>query len=239
LARSGVKASVCAWEDDIEVFREAVFGFGGPGLDERIHWFEPDADPERLLDEYLTRVEYLSKQDNTLIHICDPWNAFNHDFGGDTETRYVQKMLVSLQTLVRELDVSVIIITHLPKRQGRGFRPFSISEVSGSKEFANKCDVGICIANTQFIADIPEMEDGELKDFKLTRDHVDKAIEAAGVGRKFEGKEHMLMVTDKIKVRGMEKRGMGVRDLRAFVYDRFTSKLKLDPLATELAKAMW
>jgi AAA domain len=235
LATSAVRASVCAWEDDIAVFRDMVFKFA-PRLDERIYWFEPDADPERLLDEYLTNIEYLSRHEGVSLHIADPWNAFNHDPGGDLETKYVQRMLLEMQKLTRALNITIIVVTHLPKRPGRGLRPFGIADSSGSKEFSNKCDMGICIANTTLIAELQAMTDEELKMLRVARSHVDGAVSAHG---EFKGKEHMIVVTDKVKIRGMEKRGMGRKAVRAFVLDRENTNLVLDPAATEIAKRLW
>jgi hypothetical protein len=228
----GVRASVCAWEDDIEVFREMVHAFCGK-LEERIYWFEPDNDPERLLDEYLTNVEYLSRHEGCRFHVCDPWNAFNHDFGGDMETRYVQKMLLQMQQLTRALDITILLVTHLPKRPGRGLRPFGISDASHSKEFANKADMGFCVANTHILGSVPTMREEDLKALRLTPEQV------AGIKGSPLGAEHMLLAVDKVKVRGMTGRGMGGRTVKAFVYDRESCSLTLDNYASEVAKLLW
>jgi AAA domain len=235
LAKSAVRASVCAWEDDIAVFRDMVFKFATK-LDERIYWFEPDADPDRLLDEYLANIEYLARHEGVCLHVADPWNAFNHDPGGDLETKYVQRMLLEMQKLTRALNITIIVVTHLPKRPGRGLRPFGIADSSGSKEFANKADMGFCISNTTMIAELQAMTDEELKMLRLTRSHIDGAVSAHG---QFKGNEHMIVVTDKVKIRGMENRGMGWKAVRAFVLDRENTNLVLDPAATEIAKRLW
>lgn len=235
LGPSGLRASVCAWEDDVAVFRDMVFRFG-QGLDQRIFWFEPDADPDRLLDEYLANVEHLSKHEGVKLHVADPWNAFNHDPGGELETKYVQRMLLEMQKLTRSLDITIMVVTHLPKRPGRGLRPFGIADSSGSKEFANKADMGFCIANTTLIGELQDMAEAELMSLKLTRTHVDGTIAAHGP---LEGKEHMIVVTDKVKIRGMEKRGMGWKAVRAFVLDREATDLRHDKAATEIAKRLW
>lgn len=235
LGPSGLRASICAWEDDRAVFKDMVHRFG-MGLDHRIFWFEPDADQERLLDEYLANVEYLAKHEGVKVHVADPWNAFNHDPGGDLETRYVQKMLNEMQRLTRTLDITIMVVTHLPKRPGRGLRPFGIADSSGSKGFANAADMGFCICNTTMISEMAGMSDDDLRGIKMTRSHVDGALAAHGP---FQGNEHMIVVTDKVKIRGMENRGMGWKAVRAFTLDREATDLKHDPAATEIAKRLW
>lgn len=229
-----LRASVCAWEDDRENFREMVSRFC-EGMEERIFWFEPDADPDRLLDEYLTNVEYLSKHEGVVLHIADPWNAFQHDAGSDIETRYVQKMLLEMQKLTRALDITIIVVTHLPKRPGRGLRPFGIADASGSKEFANKADMGFCIVNTNVLAEIPSMTEEALKLLRISPEQVAKTTG----GNPLLGPEHMLVAIDKVKIRGMTGRGMGGRGVKAFVFDRKECSLTLDPVASDLAKLVW
>ncbi len=229
-----LRASVCAWEDDRENFRDMVTRFSTV-LESRIFWFEPDADPERLLDEYLTNIEYLAKHEGCVLHIADPWNAFQHDAGSDIETRYVQRMLLEMQKLTRALDITIIVVTHLPKRPGRGLRPFGLADAAGSKEFANKADMGFCVSNTGLLADIPSMTEEQLKVLRITPEQVSKATG----GRPVIGTEHMLIAVDKVKIRGMTGRGMGERVLRAFVFDRENCALTLDPVATEIARLVW
>jgi hypothetical protein len=237
LLNTDATISVCAWEDDRSVFRDMLFRFD-PLLERRTHWFEPDADPERLLDDYIFHVEELSKDDNCVLHVVDPWNAFNHDWNGDVETRYTQKMLNAMERLTRSLGNSMIVVTHLPKRPGRGLRPFGISDSAGSKAFANAASMGFCISNTHLLAELQDMSEADLKTLKLTPDDVFDAIKKHG---QMLGPEHMIAVTDKVKVRRPldDPKSMGVKAVKAFVLDRERFDLKLDATATELARKLW
>jgi hypothetical protein len=237
LCDTGIKASVCAWEDDLAVFRNRVYNLGGQALADRLYWFEPDADPDRLLDQYLERVEFLSKYDNCKLHVADPWNAFNHDWGSEPETRYVQKMLNAMERLTRSLNVTIIVVAHLPKRQGRGLRPFGIADASGSKAFANAASMGFCIVNTIILGELQDKTADELKAYKLEKHEVDTAISENGY--RLLGDEHMIVAVDKVKVRGMESRSMGLKGVRAFVVDRDSGNLTHDPAASALSKLLW
>lgn len=240
LRDSKAKISVCAWEDDRAVFRQRVRSFGLEGTG-RVHWFDPDADHTRSLEQYLKDIRILTLAKDVRIHICDPWNAFSHSFDGDTETQYVARMLMAFEQLTCELGVTVIIVAHLPKdkERRRGWRPFGIADVAGSKNFANKADIGLCVAHATFLSEMLTMEDDELRPYRITSDDVKRA-QANAKRNVFEGSRHMIVALDKVKVWGMRDRGMGVHgSVRAFVYNPETCELKLDPLATELAAAIW
>ena len=256
------KISVCAWEDDKKDFQERIvgtFGMAAESINQRIWWFEPDADEDRQLDEYLNNVEHLCEHENTLIHVCDPWNSFHHDHGKDTETKYTQKVLTRMQKIPRDWECTIIMATHLPKEQGgrrRGLRHFRIGDASGTKEFGNKSDLGFCITRTPLIASIIQdhMDEDDLKDLNLTPQEVLTAVTEYGhqcptiSGKHLitrngvqvdKFREHMLVVTDKIKAEGFGPTKMGIKTIKAFVVDPDTSQLILDPVATQLARRAW
>jgi hypothetical protein len=231
----GARMTICAWEEDRGDFRDRVWRFQN-GLEHRIFWFQPDADPDRLIEEYLTNIEYLARSEGVGIHLVDPWNSFSHEFEGDTETKYIEKMLNRLQRLTQELDMTIIVVTHTPRRLGSSldFRPFRIGDASGSQHWGNKADMGFCISRTTKIAEMSDLDAALPRG--MTRIQVESVTAQHGP---FMGKEHMIAVLDKVKVEGMDKHGMGWKAIRAFVFDRESNALVHDSAATEIAKLLW
>ena len=254
--------SVCAWEDDTKDFKDRIkgtFGMAAEQIERRVWWFEPDADEDRMLDEYLNNVEQLCEHENTLIHVCDPWNSFNHETGSETETKYAQKVLTRMQKITRKWNCTIIMVTHLPKHHGnarKGLRVFRIGDAAGTKEFGNKSDLGFCVSRTPLIASAIQdhMDEDSLKDLNTTPQEVLTAVAEYGhLCPTISGKhmvtrggvavdkyrEHMLVVTDKIKAEGFGPTKMGIKTVKAFVIDPDTSKMTLDPVATHIALRAW
>ena len=251
----GGRISVCAWEDDRDDFEDRVMRFacgGDPNrfgvnlaearkVCDRIFWFEPDEDPERLLDEYISNIEYLSLHENVRVHVADPWNSFSHLSDAESETKYVERMLTQLQQLTRKLDITIMVVTHLPKASTSTFssiKPFRVGDAAGSKQWGNKADMGFCVVRTELLsaALAGEMDEDALKKLGLRPSHVEGANIAFP---SIHPKEHMLVVTDKVKIEGMGPRQMGKKTVRAFCFDRERCDLVIDEAATDLAKIIW
>jgi len=254
------RMSICAWEEDRADFEDRArrFACGGDPLKaeaklgeaihaitNRIHWFEPDADPERFLKKYLDDVRWLTTEYGVLIHVCDPWNSFHHETeAGETETKYAERMLGAMQAMVRELGITILVVCHLPKLpfnpNGIGaWRPFRVGEAHGSKQFANKADVGICVVRTTRLAEAfrdCEEADQALKELRVSAKTLDDIRAKIGMP---QGGQHMVVSFDKIRSEGMGPTKRGIRGVRAFVIDHDASNLKLDPAATELAARAW
>jgi hypothetical protein len=254
----GARMSVCAWEDDQEDYRDRIYRYacGGdptrPGVDprdaielesNRIFWFEPEADPERMLDAYLDSVEYLTIHERCRVHVADPWNSFSHIHDDETETKYVERMLTRMQELTRRLNTTILLVTHLPKSASPargGIKSFSVGDAAGSKQWGNKADMGFCITRTNWMGSALNQHLGEeaLKSMKLTPTHIEGA-RAAHPGNVSD--EHLLMAIDKVKIEGMRdhSRQMGVKAIRAFSYSRETCTLTHEPAASEIGRLLW
>jgi hypothetical protein len=249
------RMSVCAWEDDIEDYRDRLGRYVNQGdymtperaavalaAQNRIYWFEPDADNERLLDNYITNIRYLTKHQGVRIHICDPWNSFNHEYTSERETIYIRRVMAEFQRITAELDCSIIMATHLPKAgytdEGR-IKPFRIASAAGSIEFGNKADYGFCVQRVRSIAQGLYGDVGPSEQWfkNLDIDHVDLQA-ATNLGRaavSFKPTEHTLVTIDKVKIEGFHERGMGRKGTIAFVLDRERGDFIVDPAATYLA----
>lgn len=79
----------------------------------------------------------------------DPWNEFDHDFGGLSETQYISATLGKIRRFARRNDVHVWIVAHpqkLTKDSATGkYRPPTMYEISGGAHWRNKADVGLCV----------------------------------------------------------------------------------------------
>ncbi len=258
---TGARMSICAWEDDQEDYRDRIYRYAAGGdllrpnvprarvdaalelENNRIFWFEPEADPERLLDAYLDAVEYLTLHERCKIHVADPWNSFSHIHDDETETKYVERMLTRMQELTRRLDTTIMLVTHLPKSASPtrgGIKSFSVGDAAGSKQWGNKADMGFCISRTNWLGSALNGHLGEegLKALKLNQSHIDGARSAFPGAI---GDEHLLMAIDKVKIEGMrpDSRQMGVKAVCAFNYDRESSSLTHERAASEIGRHLW
>lgn len=85
----------------------------------------------------------------------DPWNTIDHDYGSQgSETLYVEKSLNKLTAFKQDCDLAVFVVAH-PRKMGKikdsssdlnGMHEVpSLYDISGSKSFYDKADVGICV----------------------------------------------------------------------------------------------
>ncbi len=82
--------------------------------------------------------------------VIDPWNELDHDFGnGITETQYISQALGKIRRFARCNDVHVWLVAHpkvLVKDKLTGsYKPPTMYDISGSANWRNKADVGLCI----------------------------------------------------------------------------------------------
>jgi hypothetical protein len=79
----------------------------------------------------------------------DPWNTIDHDYGSQgSETLYIEKSLNKLTSFKQECDLAVFIVAH-PRKMGKDakgkYEIPSLYDISGSKSFYDKADVGISV----------------------------------------------------------------------------------------------
>jgi twinkle protein len=82
----------------------------------------------------------------------DPWNTIAHDFGGKSETQYIEDALNRITLWKQVNDVAVFVVAHPKKMQKQqsgenaGLHEVpTLYDIAGSSNFFNKADMGICI----------------------------------------------------------------------------------------------
>lgn len=161
------RASVVGWEDKLSVIKREVerysLGRDVAGYDsaqarrlsdmeDRVGWTQRHPDDARLLSWYCELVEHRAKYHNVGFFVFDPFNE--HDStrkANQTETEYVRDMMVMFRKLVHGLGIILVVVTHVSAKsydETGKIKPFRIANASGSVQFGNKADRGICILRT-------------------------------------------------------------------------------------------
>lgn len=102
------------------------------------------------LETILDRARYLVRRYGVRGIVLDPWNRLEHLIPpGMTETAYISEALDVISNFAQREDVLVFIIAHptkLKKLPGKAeYDPPTMYDISGSANFANKADYGICV----------------------------------------------------------------------------------------------
>jgi twinkle protein len=95
----------------------------------------------------LDMAEVAVVRENARILQIDPWNKLEADRPPDMrETDYIGQCLDELIDFARDLNVHVQIVAHPAKAEYRAReKPPGLEDISGSKHWDNKCDLGLCI----------------------------------------------------------------------------------------------
>jgi twinkle protein len=108
-----------------------------------------DIEEIKTIDEImsLTKQAVLSKGVKGVL--VDPYSRIEHNYAGkQTETEYVRKILDSLSSMARHLQVHIILVAHPTKMQkdevGNYIVP-NLYSISGSAHFFNTADNGITV----------------------------------------------------------------------------------------------
>lgn len=80
--------------------------------------------------------------------IIDPWNKIEHNHTGSV-TEYIGARINELLRLAKELDISVVVVTHPSKqkeknREGKRFK-LGLGDIADSQHWENKAEVGIVV----------------------------------------------------------------------------------------------
>ena len=88
--------------------------------------------------------------------IFDPFNQHDSTRGrNQTETDYVREMMMQFRKLVHGLGIILVVVTHVSAKsydEAGGIKPFRIANASGSVQYGNKADRGICILRAKQLA---------------------------------------------------------------------------------------
>jgi twinkle protein len=108
---------------------------------------------DRLIPWYMDLVRYYVRAFNTRFFVLDPWSEFDHvKPTSQSETDYVRDMMKLFRRLVDELQIILLVVTHVPAKYVGGdgtVEAFRIAHAHGSSQFGNKADRGICVVRTR------------------------------------------------------------------------------------------
>lgn len=155
----GSNVLFCSWEDKAEKMKEnAIKTALNKSIDQEIflrktHYVCRDVNEERLVEWFIDLVRYYHERFGTNFFVFDPWNEFDHVRpAGMTETDYVGEMMKTFRRLVQELQIIIMIVTHVPAKMIRGngeIEPFRLAHCHGSVQFANRADRGFCVLRSK------------------------------------------------------------------------------------------
>lgn len=123
--------------------------------------YDPRTDDDDIdLAWVLTRAEEAVLRHGVDVLLLDPWNEIEHRREpGESETDYTSRAIRAIKRFARSFQVAVIVIAHPTKDvrtvTGKVRKP-TLYDISGSANWANKCDHGI-------VVDRPDLEHTEVE----------------------------------------------------------------------------
>lgn len=106
-----------------------------------------DEDDEMALEDVLELARVTVLRDGCKMLILDPWNEIEHKRRPDeSETEYTGRALRMLRRFAKDYDVAVWIVAHPAKPDSASSKTSvpGLYHVSGSANWANKPDYGLC-----------------------------------------------------------------------------------------------
>ncbi len=117
-------------------------------LDENYKFIMPK-DDDFYLDNILERARMLVKKIGIRILIIDPWNRIEYQMDkGETETKYIARQLVKMTNFAKRNNILIILVAHpikMQKTDGGVYEIPTLYNISGSANFFNMADYGICV----------------------------------------------------------------------------------------------
>jgi len=196
--KENARVSIVGWEDKIHTIKREVlrYALGGDvatltspqakrlaDMEGRVGWTQRHPDDARLLSWYCDLVEHRAKHDRVRFFVFDPFNEHDSTRApNQTETEYVREMMIKFRKLVHGLGIIMVVVTHVSAKsydENGKIKPFRIANASGSVQFGNKADRGICILRTSTLSDASTT--GASEHMVL---HLDKAKDEEVMGRR-------------------------------------------------------
>jgi twinkle protein len=116
-------------------------------INEHFFFIRPVGD-SFALDEILNTTKSLILRHGCTGLTIDPWNTIDHNYEGDSETKYIEKSLNKLTIFKQKYDLLINLIAHpnkMRKREDGQYEVPNLYDISGSANFFNKCDFGITV----------------------------------------------------------------------------------------------
>lgn len=122
---------------------------GMQSMNPHFSWILPEDDSHWTVDNVLDLAKALVLRKGIRGLVIDPWNELEHSPpNGMTETIYIGNTLKRIRQFARAHGVHVWVVAHpqKPQRDREGNYPVpSLYDISGSSNWRNKCDNGICV----------------------------------------------------------------------------------------------
>jgi hypothetical protein len=199
-------------------------------MESRVGWTQRHPDDARLISWYCDLVEHRAKRNGVKFFVFDPFNEHDSTRApNQTETEYVREMMIKFRKLVHGLGIIMVVVTHVSAKsydENGGIKPFRLAQASGSVQFGNKADRGICVLRTS-----------KLKDSASIKVKTDVVDERTGeiIEVEVPANDHMLIHFDKAK----DEEVMGRRGTVVCVFDPLKMSLIKDDGATLEARKTW
>lgn len=114
-------------------------------LNERFFFIKPENN--FTLDSILNHVKQLVMRKGIDYFVIDAWNKLEHKYGGD-EHKYIGECLDKLGVFCENNNVHLFLVAHPRKMMKDKFGKYEVPnlyDISGSANFFNKSDNGICV----------------------------------------------------------------------------------------------
>jgi len=114
-------------------------------LDDRFFFIKPESN--FTLDSILSHVRQLVLRKGIDYFVIDAWNKLEHKYGGD-ENKYIGESLDKLGVFCETNNVHLFLVAHPRKMMKDKFGKYEVPnlyDISGSANFFNKSDNGICV----------------------------------------------------------------------------------------------
>lgn len=100
------------------------------------------------LDTILDKAKSLVRRKGIKVLVIDPYNRLDDESEGQSETKYISKLLDKLTNFAQRNDVLIILMAHptkQPKNKDGVIEAPTLYDISGSANFYNKADFGIVV----------------------------------------------------------------------------------------------
>ena len=100
------------------------------------------------LDTILERAKYLVRRRGIKALVIDPYNRLEDESDGQSETKYISRLLDKLTNFAQMNDVLIVLMAHptkMPKNKDGVIEAPTLYDISGSANFFNKADFGISV----------------------------------------------------------------------------------------------
>lgn len=133
------------WMGDNKMTWEEVAKVG-TYLDREVWFIKPEKD--FTLDSILKSVKQLKTRFGLDYFVIDAWNKLEHQYT-DSETKYIGQSLDKLAMFCEVENIHCFIVAHPTKmrkeKDGQRYEMPTLYDISGSSNFYNKSDNGICV----------------------------------------------------------------------------------------------